>query len=248
MQNQYVGDIGDYAKYGLLRALLPRDEISRLGVNWHLHPSENRKRDGHFVEYLNKEDERKSHDPELFCCLRRLVREDKRCIRAIEESGVLGNAVFAGHDMKDFRCKKERTKFREDWLSDVEAKLEDCDVVFADPDNGLYDASEPDWSEDAMWKRILLSEAKRLAQDGNGRTRTLIIYHHNTRRKGGHAKEVASWKALLRGHTLALRWRGQSPRTFFVLNPQPGMCARLNNFMARWNGNRPKSRLLWIPG
>ena len=249
LQDQYVGDIGDYAKYGLLRALLAGSE-AKLGVNWHLHPDEERKRDGRFVEYLDKRDEWSRHDCELFNVLAAIVREDRRGVGAIEAPGVLRNAVFAGHEMNNYKCvsKVERRKFREDWLSEVKVKLKDCDIVFADPDNGLYDASEPDWSDDTMWKRILLSEAKSLAEDGNGCSRTLIIYHHNTRRKGGHAKEVGFWKAKLGADTLAVRWRGRSPRTFFVVNPRPRMCALLNNFMAGWNEGKPKSRLLWTPG
>lgn len=37
MQNRYVGDIGDFAKYGLLWALSPQ---KRLGVAWYLYPDE----------------------------------------------------------------------------------------------------------------------------------------------------------------------------------------------------------------
>ena len=247
MQNQYVGDIGDYAKYGLLRELLDH-EIRCLGVNWHLHPDETRKADGRFVEYLEDRDQWGSHDPELFDCLSALVKGGRRCVGAIEEECVLKDAVFAGHEMRDFRSKPKRSEFREQWLLTIEASLKGCDAVFVDPDNGLYEASKPDWSEDTMWKRILPSEAKRLARSSAACPRTLIVYHHNTRRKGGHAKEVDYWKGKLGSDTLAVRWRGRSPRTFFVVNPQQGMCSRLNDFMARWNRNRPKSRLLWTPG
>ena len=34
MKNQYVGDIGDYGKYGLLRFLAEKG--IRIGVNWYL--------------------------------------------------------------------------------------------------------------------------------------------------------------------------------------------------------------------
>ncbi len=44
MQNQYVGDIGDLGKYGLLREIFGRPEVPgsgcglRLGVTWYLFP------------------------------------------------------------------------------------------------------------------------------------------------------------------------------------------------------------------
>ena len=54
MQNQYVGDIGDFGKYGLLRALA--GDPLRLGVIWHLFPDEPPKEpgkgDGKFIDYL----------------------------------------------------------------------------------------------------------------------------------------------------------------------------------------------------
>ncbi len=41
MQNRYVGDIGDYAKYSLLRAL---SRGCKLGVSWYLFPDEDSQR------------------------------------------------------------------------------------------------------------------------------------------------------------------------------------------------------------
>ena len=44
MQNQYVGDIGDFGKYGLLRAI--SGDPLRLGVVWYLFPDEPPKEPG----------------------------------------------------------------------------------------------------------------------------------------------------------------------------------------------------------
>jgi hypothetical protein len=35
MQNRYVGDIGDFGKFGLLRFI--EDTGLRIGINWYLH-------------------------------------------------------------------------------------------------------------------------------------------------------------------------------------------------------------------
>lgn len=40
MKNQYVGDIGDYGKYGLMRFL--RDAGVSIGINWYLTPDDGR--------------------------------------------------------------------------------------------------------------------------------------------------------------------------------------------------------------
>ena len=50
MKNQYIGDVGDYGKYGLLRFL--RDTGMQIGVNWYLTPCDERT-DGCRREYLD---------------------------------------------------------------------------------------------------------------------------------------------------------------------------------------------------
>lgn len=49
MKNQYVGDIGDYGKYSLLRAFA--EEGVKVGVNWYLTDNDG-SNDGKFVDYL----------------------------------------------------------------------------------------------------------------------------------------------------------------------------------------------------
>ena len=63
VQNRYVGDIGDYLKLGILRALLPGH---RLGVAWWLYPDENHNRDGRHVGYLQRPNRWRHFDPALF--------------------------------------------------------------------------------------------------------------------------------------------------------------------------------------
>ena len=48
MQNRYTGDVGDFGKYGLLRALTQPEmqEETKLGVVWYLNPDEAGNQDG----------------------------------------------------------------------------------------------------------------------------------------------------------------------------------------------------------
>ena len=67
MQNKYVGDIGDFGKYALLKALClsangDRDRELSLGVAWYLVPDDDRKGDGSLTEYASLE----ICDPVLF--------------------------------------------------------------------------------------------------------------------------------------------------------------------------------------
>jgi hypothetical protein len=54
MQNRYVGDIGDYGKYALLRHLCAcaTGKSLRLGVIWCLFPDETINNDGKHISYL----------------------------------------------------------------------------------------------------------------------------------------------------------------------------------------------------
>ena len=53
MKNQYVGDIGDYGKYGLLRFLAGQG--IKIGVNWYLtDDDDDESADGKFTYYLDR--------------------------------------------------------------------------------------------------------------------------------------------------------------------------------------------------
>ena len=94
MQNKYVGDIGDFGKYGLLRHLTgmtdnaaPSDAL-RLGVVWYLFTDEENNSDGSGTSYLL--DKRNNHkklrecDAELYDKLHKIVIEenDRRVVES----------------------------------------------------------------------------------------------------------------------------------------------------------------------
>lgn len=234
MQNRYVGDIGDYGKFGLLRRL---SVGLRLGVAWYLFPDEKHNADGRHVAYLDQPDKWEHHDPELFAGLRRIVKGGERHIASIEKSGLLPDAVFASEvlDPGSLSVAGRRT-WRADWFDRVSALMAECDIVFADPDNGLCQDEKFRPGRHKDWKRLPLCEAAALSEG-----RTAVLYHHNTHRKGGHRLEIEHWIGKLPGRTLALRWRAYNARTFFVVNPTTKIEARLRMFAEEW---KPKAELL----
>ena len=227
MQDRYVGDIGDFAKYGLLRAI---SADRRLGVAWYLHPDSGRPGDGGLIKFLQRPDEWRHLDCGLFDALKEIVELKIRSVDAVQERRILGRAEFASErlciDAVPHRCRKD---WRRRWFDSVKEMLSDCDVVFADPDNGLV--SDEKFRPARKWstKSIPISEAKALA---NGRK--AVIYHHNTRRKGGHCKEIKHWMDELPGCTMAWYWRRWSNRTFFIVNPDDRMNRELEEFERRW--------------
>lgn len=233
MQNRYTGDIGDYVKYALLRALI---KGHRLGVAWYLFPNESHNADGRHIEYLQEFRCWRDHDPELFDTLKRIVTENKRKVSEVEASAILGAARYSrevlDHSTRMSTQYQQRCAWRSDWFDRVQAVLRDCDVVFADPDNGLCEDDKFKPGTKDQWKRLPLSEAKALAEG-----RAAIIYHHNARTRGTHEQEIAYWIHQLGADTLALYWHGPgscSNRTFFVINPESGMVDCLREFKRKW--------------
>ena len=90
MKNQYVGDIGDFGKYSLLRAF--SDRGIRVGVNWYL-TEDDGSNDGKFTGYLEKGDLRK-YSPKVFDALKKVVSKPDKSVEDIEKSGIISDAIF----------------------------------------------------------------------------------------------------------------------------------------------------------
>ena len=94
--------------------------------------------------------------------------------------------MFAGEELgATSRSWRERGLWRTAWFDRVLDALTDCDLVFADPDNGLCADGEFRGDKRKNHKRLPLREALALAGG-----RTAVIYHHNTRYRGGHKEEI----------------------------------------------------------
>src|SRR4030042_3291020 len=98
MQTRYVGDVGDFGKYGLLRALcLPDadgDKGLSLGVVWHLVPDEKKGNDGTYIDYLEEDAGQNGArlrrcDPSLYDAIRRIVHSEQRGVLSVRTGGVL---------------------------------------------------------------------------------------------------------------------------------------------------------------
>ena len=99
MQDRYTGDVGDFGKYGLLRAIALPEVIGmggpslKLGVLWYPQPNEGHNQDGKHVSYLSlrKRQDYRICDPHLYDCLARIVNERKRrAVSEVEKSNILG--------------------------------------------------------------------------------------------------------------------------------------------------------------
>ena len=223
MQNRYAGDIGDYVKLGLLRAL---SVGRRLGVAWYLHPDEAHNTDGRHIGYLAQPERWRHYDPDLFDALRDVVQA-ARSVDAIEKAGLL-DATFH-REPTLVAPGGQHMAHRLTWFERLQTTMQDCDLIFADPDNGLVDNAPERLRDRKHAKQMSLREALTLSAG-----RISVIYHHNTRFKGGHDREVDHWLAQLGRGAMAIRATAFSCRTFFLVNPDPLTRERAMAFCRNW--------------
>ncbi|WP_028506143.1 hypothetical protein [Ruminococcus sp. FC2018] len=172
MKNQYVGDIGDYGKYGLLRFLAGKG--INIGVNWYLTKDDGSK-DGKFKDYLSK-DEFGCYDNELFKMLKTC-----KCVKDIERKQIIPNAVFFSDTLNTSSAegRKERKAIRDEWHKKAMKKLctDGADLIFADPDNGtLNPYTKPSIANGE--KYTTLEELKAYYNEG----KDVVYYCHRARR------------------------------------------------------------------
>lgn len=226
MQDRYAGDIGDYVKLALLRALSTRRQ---LGIAWYIYPDEKHNADGRHIAYLSDPVTWRHLDPSLFDLLEEVVRSG-RSVAALKLA-FTPKTLFADEILPSGLKVSEREDARKHWFHNTVDHLTGCDLVFADPDNGLVADELWRWRASSFGKQMPLSEARVLAAD-----RCAVVYHHNSRFKGGHDAEVNHWMEAVGMPAIAVRATAYSCRTFFILNPDQEIRERAEEFCQRWAG------------
>ncbi|MBE0580150.1 hypothetical protein [Devosia sp.] len=229
MQNRYAADIGDYIKLALLRHL---SAGRKLGIAWYLYPDEGHNGDGKHTRYLSDSERWRALDPSLFDALG-TVASGTRSVAALQASGAIQATAICNRPIVSDALSKDRSAARASWFAHNLTELEQCDLVLADPDNGIIDDSDHRRGQPGFGKQMPLSEVLALAAG-----RSAVIYHHNTRFKGGHHKEVDHWLAQLGLNAIAVRANAYSCRTFFIVNPDGALAVRAAEFCDRWKNHK----------
>lgn len=214
MQNRYVGDIGDFGKLGMLRAI-SQAGLS-IGVNWYLTPDEDHNGDGRIVGYLRNKDYCVC-DESLWLALGRIVESGERKVSMLESTEILQ----AKHHSKklDFsgKSRSERVSIREQWHTEALKRLRGCEIVFADPDNGLLVPS----SEGTVKSNKYVTARELVDYYNSGAS--VIYYQHKARRPDSfyidqHKRLLKSCEGAsgigLKFVTTSLRYY------FFILQPK----------------------------
>jgi hypothetical protein len=170
MKNQYFGDINDYRKYGLLRALT-NGEL-KTAVCWMLTPDDGRG-DGGFIDYLEQPEKWCHFDPPLFLHLvQTVLHRGVRNVCQIESSDLLPSCCFLSGFVPGDRGA--RANYHKDAMESVRG----CDLVFFDPDNGIEVQSKP-YGRKGSSKYLYWGEIGRFWDAGH----SLLIYQHFPRVK-----------------------------------------------------------------
>ena len=181
VQDRYAGDIGDFMKFGLLRALADESGL-RLGVNWYLTGDESHNADGKHVTYLDPANSfhasLKRRDPDLMARLAGVVAAG-RSVSALEAAGVLPTGTVTYPARLDDRMWEPG---RARWHQGALDSLAGAQVVFVDPDNGIRSVRNGPTPSKFVFPDELA--------DYTGRGQSLIVYHHADRSPGGVAIQV----------------------------------------------------------
>lgn len=203
MKNQYTGDIGDFTKLGMLRAI--NKAGFSLGINWYLTPDEpNHSKnytDGKYIQYLDMPC--KTPDIELFQYLRKIVKSEMRAVKYLENDKLWTNTLFYDPILE--------SKLRDKWHNKAIKKLNGKDIIFCDPDNGLEVKSTRPTSKNGN-KYTTYWEVTDYYKSGS----SVIIYNHRDRKpeseyikrflKFRELKETANAKMLyLRASRFSVR-------------------------------------------
>ena len=225
MQDCYVGDIGDFGKYGLLRSLCGGDDYGpalRLGVLWYKFDGKDPSNDGGHTEYIFNPSFAELHlrecDRDLYEKMRQLVVGKRRLVTALEASGALPAATAFFNDGLNFdqTPRIERDEKRRKWFDDGLRKVEQAEVVFADPDNGIEAPATRQLSRTGP-KYVYYDDLRSCWNRGQ----SLVVYHH-LGRKGDAETQIAGRCKDLRlrvsgSEPIAIRFRRRSSRVYFVL-------------------------------
>lgn len=173
MQDKYAGDIGDFGKIGLLKALYTQG--LSIGVNWYrVEPLDTEKKaDGTY-----KQEDGKYLIPEkLQVCdvllaeqLTRIAKSKHRSIKSLERGDFIPNARYYSEPVT--------VAGRDEWHKRALDLLKGLDIVFVDPDNGMLVKSVGKRAVKSI-KYTFYEEVRDYIQRGQ----SVLIYNHRSRKQ-----------------------------------------------------------------
>ena len=229
MKNQYVGDVGDFGKYAMLRVFA--EAGVKIGVNWYLTENDG-SNDGKYTKYLEDGDLRPLC-PEVFDVLKRIAFEPKKTVRDVQQSGLLKDAVYYDELLKTRGTPPEREYQRNQWFFRSLDALAGTELIFMDPDNGLLESN--DASKPGAEKYILPDEVEMYFNEGHN----VVYYCHKGRRswKAWSDYKSVMFERIPSAKPAVLTFHKGTQRSYiFLIHEQSFVMYRdiIEDFMRRW--------------
>lgn len=210
MQDRYAGDIGDYGKFALLRALAAKG--LSIGINWYLIETP--------VQELAANDGGKlipdhlaACDPGLAEALLDVSRGSSRSVSALEDKGLVPGARYF--------ADRVPVEHRPAWHARALSALAGADLVFLDPDNGFLVRS--------VGKRSVKSPKYAFYEevaDYVARGQSVVVYNHRSRKKPdtyfGEICEKLAVAVPQASDVAAITFPRGSVRDYFAISASPG--------------------------
>lgn len=226
MKNQYVGDVNDFCKYGILRALTAGGATTST-VAWML-TVDDLSRDGRKLAYLQTPERWRAADPDLFDRMARLVASGARTVAAVEASGILPHARFHT-DVVPRRVDERRAHF----ARTLEI-ARGSELLFFDPDNGL-EVSSCGPGRAGSEKYLLWSELVAAYSAGH----SVLVYQHFPRReRTDYVRATAGLIAERTGSAAVPTFRTSSVVFFLAAQSAAADTSRSRalELASKWNG------------
>jgi hypothetical protein len=224
MQLQYVGGIGDFGKFALLRHLM---KDRRLAVCCHL-TGENegtKDRERHF-DYLKHPNDFRHFAPELFDQLtefdggRRGVVDP---LTDLQTSKILGNAVFLRNKVPKWVSLRRRR------VDELVASVRGANLVFLDPDHGIQ-------GKRLTNRHVALAEIAALRLPD----RALMVGHRQSGRRSEVKFLADQMRSLGCDPVEIIRLRLVTSRLYVIADHDSAMSELIATFVRKW-GSRVKS-------
>ncbi len=226
MKNQYVGDVGDYGKYGLLRFLANRG--IKIGVNWYL-TKDDKSADGKFTKYLDNSGDEK-YDPVIFKQLKMLAGCKHKSVQMVESAELIPGAMYYNDMLRaDGNEVNARKIARRLWFNNSLLMLKDAELVYADPDNGITYRKQAGTKDSE--KYILPEEVVEYYDRGQN----VVYYCHKGRRTedAWEQAKVEIKKYIRDGQIIVMTFHRGTQRSYiFVLHPDD--YARYNSLLTEF--------------
>jgi 16S rRNA G966 N2-methylase RsmD len=241
MQNRYVGDIGDYSKFVLINNLF---NDKKVGIIWYLYPNEGNG-DGKFRNY----EKYNLKDKEIVEIMKKFskIEEDKRNIQELENE-LKNNGFNYFNECIDKDCNsffsnyKKREDYRKKWFKKALEQVKDCDVVFADPDNGtqikVYSEKTHAKQKIKNGKYIFFDEIDKLLENH----KIVVIYQHLIRDKNKHKifidkkeRELKDKNLIKNNYNFFYTIKFKSDRVYLILSKE-NLKGKIEEFCNKFKG------------